>query len=454
MTSKIRIIILFVFISFTFLTSAQNPIIQTKYTADPAPLVYNDTVFLYTSHDEDNAGPGMGKFLMKDWLLYTSVDMVNWTDHGVVASLKDFTWGNQDNGAWAPQCVARDGKFYLYCPVQGSGIGVLVSNSPYGPFKDPLGRRLIEDDHIWNDIDPTVIIDDDGQAYLYWGNPSLWYVKLNKDMISFSGEVMKVPGVGKEQDQKDPDAYHYQEGPWAYKHNDHYYIAYASTCCPEGIGYAMADKPTGPWDYKGYIMKPNEKSSGNHPGIIDYKGKTYVFGFNFRLNFMITENHHERRSVCVEELNFNPDGTIIELPWWSETGVKPIGQLNPFKRTEAETIAWSQGLKTAKSSNGIYVTAIDNGDYIKVQAVDFGKNVKNFEVTIASLSTDAAIEVHLDSPTGRLLGTLKIKNTGGNDKWASQSCPIKKEAGVHDIYLVFKGTGKDLFSFDWWKFNK
>jgi len=450
----IRFLTLSCLLCMVQITMAQNPIIQTKFTADPAPMVYKDTVYLYTSHDEDDAAAGMGKFLMKDWLLYTSVDMVNWTDHGAVASLKDFTWGKQTNGAWAPQCVEQGGKFYLYCPVQGSGIGVLVSDSPYGPFKDPLGKRLVEDDHIWNDIDPTMVKDDNGDAYLYWGNPNLWYVKLNKDMISYSGQIMEVPGVGKEKNQPNPDVFHYQEGPWGYKRNGHYYMAYASTCCPEGIGYAMADGPTGPWEYKGYIMKPNPNSSGNHPGIIDYKGKSYVFGFNYRLNFMLTNMHHERRSVCVEELNFNPDGTIIEVPWWSETGVKPAGVLNPFKRTEAETIAWSQGLKTAKGTNGIYVTDIDNDDYIEVRAVDLGKGARKFEASVAANSTGAEVEIHIDSLRGALLGSLKIKSTGSTTTWESQSCHIKKQSGIHDVYFVFKGAGSNLFNFDWWKFSK
>lgn len=452
--TNIKTFTFIIFLLISVFCKAQNPIIQTKFTADPAPMVYKDTVFLYTSHDENDAGPGMGRFLMKDWLLYSSVDMVNWTDHGVVASLKDFKWGKQENGAWAPQCIERNGKFYLYCPVQGSGIGVLVADSPYGPFKDPLGKRLIGDEHIWNDIDPSVFIDDDGQAYLYWGNPSLWYVKLNKDMISYSGEVIKVPGVGKKKDQKDPDAYHYQEGPWAYKRNNHYYMAYASTCCPEGIGYAMSSTPTGPWEYKGYIMKPNSKSSGNHPGIIDYKGKSYVFGFNFRLNFMITEKHHERRSVCVEELTYNPDGTIVEVPWWSETGIKPADVLNPFKRTEAETIAWSEGLHTTKGLNGMYVTDIDNNDHLKVKAVDFGKGAKKFEASVAGVSSGAVIEIRVDSLTGPLLGALTVKSTGGADKWTTQALKIKKQAGVHDVYFVFKGKGSSLLNFDWWKFSK
>ena len=124
-----------------FIAQTQNPIIQTKYTADPAPMVYDDTAYLYTGHDEDHA---LG-FEMHDWLLYTSTDMVNWTDHGAVASLKDFKWVPYDNGAWAAQCVHRNGRFYLYCPMpNGIGIGVLVSASPYGPFEDPLGKPLIK----------------------------------------------------------------------------------------------------------------------------------------------------------------------------------------------------------------------------------------------------------------------------------------------------------------------
>ena len=441
-----------VLLALSLSATAQNPIIQTKFTADPAPLVYKDTVYLYTTHDENSAGPGMGKFLMKDWLLYTSTDMVNWTDRGVVASLKSFSWGRQENGAWAHQCIERNGKFYLYCTVQGSGIGVLVADSPYGPFKDPIGKKLVGGDDIWSTIDPSVFIDDDGQAYLYWGNPNLWYVKLNNDMISYSGEIVKVPNVGKIKGQTTLDVYHYQEGPWAYKRNGHYYMSYASTCCPEGIGYAMSNSPTGPWEYKGYIMKPNSKSSGNHPGIIDYKGKSYVFGFNFRLNFMLTKAHHERRSVCVEEFKYNPDGTIPELPWWSETGVNQVGSLSPFKRIEAETINWSEGVSTLNNSdkNQMYITDISNNDFIKVKGVDFAKGAKKFEASIAG-SSDGNIEIRIDDKAGELLGTLNVKSTGGDQAWKTMACSLKSIKGKHDVYFIFKGDKENLFNFDWWQ---
>ena len=181
------------------------PLIQTKYTADPAPIVRNDTIYLYTSHDEDNAEG----FLMKNWLLYTSTDMKNWQDRGIPASLKDFKWYDGDNGAWAIQVVERNGKWYMYCPIHGHGIGVLVSDSPFGPFTDPIGEPLIWQKEHWYDIDPTVFVDDDGQAYLYWGNPHLYMVKLNDDMISYSGPIVQ-----------HPDIQDYQEGPWFWKRGD------------------------------------------------------------------------------------------------------------------------------------------------------------------------------------------------------------------------------------------
>jgi len=421
----------------TGICKAQNPIIQTKYTADPAPMVYHDTVFLYTGHDEDDAKG----FKMLNWLLYTSTDMVNWTDRGSVASLKSFNW-TPENGAWAAQVIERNGKFYMYCPIHMKGIGVLVSDSPYGPFKDPLGKQLVHQG--MDDIDPTVFIDNDGQAYLYWGNPNCWYVKLNPDMISYSGDIVKI----------DSKPTNYQEGPWFYKRNNHYYLAYASTCCPEGIGYAMSDKPTGPWTYKGMIMDGSPLSSGNHPGIIDYKGNSYVFGFNYTLNYLITKEHHERRSVCLEKLTYNADGTIQKLPFWNPLGTAQLGTLDPFKRTEAETISWESGVKTAgDKQTGVYVTDIKNESYIKVRGADFGKGAKKFEAETASASNGGQIEIHLDSLKGTLVGICPVKNSGGWQTWAKQSCTVKKVKGVHDIYFVFKGGDGQLFNFNWWKFK-
>jgi hypothetical protein len=420
--------------------NAQRPIIQTKYTADPAPMVYNDTVFLYTTHDEDDAEG----FKMQDWLLYTSTDMVNWTDHGVVASLKSFDWVKRDNGAWAEQVVERNGKFYMYCPIHGNGIGVLVSDSPYGPFKDPLGKPLVWQKEHWDDIDPTVFIDEDGQAYMYWGNPNCYYVKLNEDMISYSGDIVKL--------KETPE--HYQEGPWFYKRNGHYYLAFASTCCPEGIGYAMSDSPTGPWKTKGYIMRPTERTRGNHPGIMDYKGKSYVFGLNYDLLKLETNTHYERRSVSVAEMHYNEDGTIQEVPYWADTKLEQIGTFNPFRKVEAETMAWGYGLKTAPNADkSLSVVDVNNGEYICVRGVNFGKNkARRFEVSALPLE-GGNLKIRLDAPDGKIVGNVNIPQGNEISKYELYSCEVNAVSGIHDLYLSFEGeNNKDLFELDYWKF--
>jgi arabinoxylan arabinofuranohydrolase len=425
---------------------ADNPVVQTKFTADPAPVVVGDTVYLFTSHDEDDARG----FHMLNWLCYSTTDMVNWTDHGTIASLATFPWAVQANDAWAPQCVEREGKFYLYVPISAQGwpknvIAVAVADNPLGPYKDALGKPLIDKGNGY--IDPTVFVDDDGQAYLYFGNPNVWYVKLNKDMISYSGDIIKAPIKPR----------NYQEGPWFYKHNGHYYLAYASTCCPEGIGYSMSDSPTGPWEFKGQIMDPNRLSDGNHPGIIDYKGKSYVFGFNYTLNWEIADVKRERRSVCVAEMTYNADGTIAKVPWWNPEGVPQVGTFNPFTQVEAATICYEKGVKTkprGADRKGVYVNATENGAYIKIKGVDFGsKGATNFLASVAATTAGSTLALRLDSETGVTIGTLKVNSTGDLDKWETQSCKITGVRGVHDLYLKFFGSGTPVMNVDWWKFE-
>lgn len=405
------------------------PLIQTKYTADPAPMVYNGMVYLYTTHDEDYASG----FAMKDWLLYTSTDMVNWQDRGVVASLKDFEWFDRDNGAWAECVVERDGKFYMYCPTHGHGIGVLVSDSPFGPFKDPIGKPLVWQGD-WNDIDPTVWIDDDGQAYMYWGNPDTYWVKLGNDMISTVGEIHKLEHIE-----------HYQEGPWLYKHGEYWYLAFASTCCPEGIGYAMSDSPEGPWKPMGHIMDRTWRTRGNHPGIIDYKGRSYVFGLNYEIMHLETFRHHERRSVSAAEMHYNPDGSIQKVPYWQDNVLEQLESFNPYRRVEAETMSWGYGLKTAQIGSSIYVTDIDSGEYLQLKGVDFKNGAKSLTMNV-NASVPAEVEIRLDSVDGPVVGTMKLSATGGI--FRDQSCSLKGASGAHDLFFVFKGEG---FTWDWWQ---
>lgn len=433
------------------LAKAQNPIIQTIYTADPAPMVYKDTVYLYTGHDEDKST----WFTMKDWRCYTSTDMVNWTDRGSPLSLKTFSWAKKD--AWAGQCIPRNGKFYWYVPMNhetmGMSIGVAVSDSPTGPFKDALGKPLVHSGN--GDIDPTVFIDDDDQAYLYWGNPYLKYVKLNEDMISYSGDVVTVPlnkegfNVRYKDVDKRPSAY--EEGPWFYKRNKLYYMHYAAGGVPEHLAYSTSSSPTGPWVYRDTVMRIIGKGGAftNHPGVIDYKGRSFFFYHNGAL----PGGGGFTRSVCLDEFQYNKDGSIPRISPTKE-GVKPVGNVNPFIRQEAETIAWAEGIETERSTEaGIYVTEISNGDYIKVRSVNFKKGSKSFQANVASVS-DGIIEMYLDSPEGELLGTCRVKDTGALQKWATFSTRTNKIRGVHDVYFVFKVKEGGSFNFNWWKFTK
>lgn len=412
-------------------SSADNPIVQTNYTADPAPMVYEGRLYLYTSHDEDVTVNNF--YTMNEWRLYSTVDMVNWTDHGSPASLKTFSWST-DN-AWAPQAVARDGKFYLYVPINnntGAKIGVCVADNPTGPFKDPIGRALAQSGSMA--IDPTVFVDDDGQAYLYWGNGNLRFVKLSSNMISTSGSVTSnVPMNG------------FTEGPWFYKRGSLYYLVYAGS--GEKISYATSNAPAGPWTYKGDVFG-NPSIATNHPGVVDYKGHSYFFYHNGTL----PGGGSFKRSVCVEEFSYGSDGSIPKLTMTTK-GPHGIATLNPFEQVEAETIAFSSGLKTevcTDTGGGMNVTSISNGDYIKVKDVDFLGGVTSFNARVSSSGSNAKIELHLDSQTGTLLGTCDVS---GASSWTTKSCAVSGGSGKHDLFLKFTGGSGDLFKFNWWKFT-
>jgi hypothetical protein len=272
-------------------------------------------------------------------------------------------------------------------------------------------------------------------------------------MISVSGNthVVSIDFTGT------PPEASFTEGPWFWRKNNHYYLAWASRCCPEGIGYGMSDSPTGPWKCKGTIMDPNPKSSGNHPGIIDFKGKSYVFGFNYEVLFARTNVHHERRSICVEEMKYNADGTIVKNSWWSKEGAPQVGTLNPYARTEAETICWSLGVKTEPcGAGGMNVCDIADGDYIKVKGVDFGSaGASTFAGSVASGAAGGIIELHLDGVAGPLIGSVPVPYTGGWQDWKTVTASVSGATGIHDLYLVFKGKDAgNLFNFDYWQFGR
>ena len=450
---------------------AQNPFVQTCFTSDPAPMVHDGTMYVYTGHDEDAAD----FFWMQEWRVYSTQDMVNWTDHGSPLALEDFAWA--DDRAWAAQCIERDGRFYWYicahCKESGGmAIGVAVGDTPTGPFRDALGEPLYTSGS-WDHIDPTVMIDDDGQAWLMWGNPRVYYLKLNRDMISYEGEVGMLPmteqafGAPAMNEREEGKVYKdcYTEGPWLMKNrigkkkDKGYLLLYAAGGVPEHIAYSTAPHPTGPWTYAGEIMPLSDtKSFTNHCGVADYKGHSYFFYHTGKL----PQGGGFGRSVAVEEFEYTADGGF-PLITPTDKGVAPIGTLDPYGRVEAETMAFSKGVKTEQNNTvGVYVTDIHNGDYIKLQSVDFsGVQPLSFEARVATGRRGGEIEVHIDSIGGPMLCRLEVSATGGWEEWETRavsiapdhSLPVLQEA-VHDVYLVFTGRkGPKLFNIDWWQFR-
>jgi beta-xylosidase len=294
---------LFVFNSINAqqITPAGNPIVADVYTADPAALVVGDTVYLYTGHDE--AKPPHEGYVMHEWLCFSSPDMIHWTKRGSPLNVKAFRWAKDD--AWASQVIERNGKYYYYAAVEhdsthrGKAIAVAVSDSPTGPFTDARGSALVTNDMTtatnitWDDIDPTVIIDN-GQAYLFWGNTKCYYAKLKDNMTELDGDIKVI------------DLPNYTEAPWIHKRNGWYYLSYASGF-PEKIVYAMSKNINGPWQYKGILNELAGNSNTNHQAIINFKGKDYFIYHNGGSN---PNGGSFRRSVCVDRLYYNPDGTM------------------------------------------------------------------------------------------------------------------------------------------------
>ncbi|WP_431927430.1 glycoside hydrolase family 43 protein [Nonomuraea jabiensis] len=288
---------------------AGAPITTAIYTADPAALVVGDTLYLYTGHDEAPAGGT--NFVMRDWHVFTSTDATNFTDQGAKLSISNFSWAGAD--AWAGEVErGADGKYYWYVPVNGNGagwmdIGVAVGDSPLGPFRDAKGGPLISDSTPNSsplNIDPTVFTDDDGQVYMYWGSYyGLRAAKLNANMTSLNGSVVTPSGVS-----------NFWEAPWMFKRNGVYYLAYSandSACSAPGyacIRYATASNPLGPWTHRGVVLD-QVSSTTNHPAIIEYKGQWYMVYHNAAApgggNF--------RRSVTIDKLYFNADGTMQKV---------------------------------------------------------------------------------------------------------------------------------------------
>ena len=290
---------------------AANPLFTDVLTADPAAIVHDGTVYLYTGHDE--AKDNKVFYDMRDWLVFSSTDMVNWTAHGPKLSVDDFKWAKSD--AWAGHVIEHKGKFYWYVTVRhatinGFAVGVAVGDTPLGPFKDARGSALVSNDMTtdteidWDDLDPAAFIDDDGQAYLFWGNTKPRYAKLKDNMTELDGPIHSI------------DLPQFTEALWVHKHGKYYYLSYA-TGFPEKTAYSMSKSITGPWEYKGILNELAGNSNTNHQAIVEFKGKNYFFYHNGS-STIPPHGGSFRRSVCLDYLHYNKDGTIKRIVMTSE----------------------------------------------------------------------------------------------------------------------------------------
>jgi GH43 family beta-xylosidase len=304
------------------LQNAGNPIITEVFTADPAPMVHGDRVYLYVGQDE---GDGKG-YHMPRWRVYSTGDMVDWKDEGSPLNPGDFKWSTGGPAAWASHVIEKGGKFYWYVTVDhrdihGKAIGVAVGDSPTGPFRDARGTALVTNDMTkatgisWDDIDPAAFIDGDGQAWLFWGNQKCYYAKLKPNMTELDGEIRVVPDAEL--------GNRFTEAPWVHKRNGIHYLTYAYGF-PERIAYSVSKTITGPWVYKGLISEGAQNSNTIHQGIITFKGRDYFFYHSGMMQHDQGAGKGRNgggshlRSVCVDLLHYNPDGSIQRVIQTSE----------------------------------------------------------------------------------------------------------------------------------------
>lgn len=423
---------------------ADYPVVSHSYLADPGVLVHEGRVYVYCSNDNENEDDG---YLMSSIVCVSSADLKNWTYHGVVLDVpRDAGWATH---TWAPSPAYKNGQFYLYFANNASNVGVTVSDSPLGPFTDPIGRPLLTGNtpgvqpfNGWL-FDPMTFIDDDGQAYCYFGgngDDNMRAIRLNDDMISTQGNATtwNVPN--------------FFEAAWVHKHEGKYYFSYSTTTnAGIRIDYMVSDNPMSGYTYGGVMSgQPPQNNNNNHQAVFQFNGEWYQMYHN---RIVAMENGIDpvyHRNLAIDKFVHNGDGTIQRMVNTVD-GLDQVGNLNPFERVEAETMSDQDGIDTEPSTQGGFNLAfIDNNDWIMVEGVDFETGASSIAASVASDKTGGSIEVRLGSPTGTIVGTLTVPNTGGFQNWQTVTTSLNGASGVHNVYFVFKGNSASLFNFDHW----
>ncbi len=438
--------------TFVAAGQASNPITDLQFTADPSAHVFNGRLYVYPSHDRNDAQ----EFDMTDYHVYSTDDLQNWQDHGVVLDLNDVPWAKKH--LWAPDCAFKNGMYYFYFPANPKVgkewvVGVATSTSPSGPFKD-AGQPIAG----IGGIDPAVFVDDDGQAYIYWAGPGALAAKLKPSMTELDGEPVKLQGVE-----------HFYEGPWMFKRSGVYYLSYPGHI-KGGSGdggdgqwfdYATSNRPLGPFVYKGHFSRSGPGGGNIHGSQVEWQRKWYCFYHDFSTSVGDPKRCF-KRAVRMDEMHFNPDGTIQELSWTAD-GPPCTKNLDPYLRCAATCLNGSDvpasphAVTTeACSEGGMDLGQLDPGNWVRYANVDFGaKGATVFQARVASPSDGSEIELHLDRLDGPLAGVCSVPNTGGWQIWQKASCQVNGAKGKHFLYMKFisrTGNTIGLLNMQWFQF--
>ncbi len=417
---------------------AANPLIMDQFTADPTARVFEGKVYVYPSHDIP-ASPGRGRanwFVMEDYHVFSSQNLTDWKDHGVIINQTNVPWlGRNSFDMWAPDCVFKNGRYYFYFPT-GGRIGVAVADKPYGPFK-PEEKPIAG----VGGIDPGVLIDKDGSAYLFWSRGRISVAKLKDNMLELDSPplvITNLPTAG------------LIEGPFPLERNGIYYLTYPHVQNKiERLEYATSINPMGPYKPAGVIL--DEAASGCwtvHQSIVEYKGQWYLFYHDKDLSPDFDKN----RSIRADYLYFNEDGTIKKvIPTLRGVGIvdaKSKIQIDRYSAISNEGVSVSF-LNTTNKHEGWGITLNGKNTWVQFDKVDFGKSdLKSVNVRSVS-STGGSVELRLDKLDGPLLAQVEIGK--GSDWKVANSNVAGAPAGIHN--LVVTQNGDSNVELDWISFE-
>ncbi len=462
------------FVGVPLLAVAQNPVIRDQFSADPTARVFNDKVYLYPSHDiMPPEGQRQDWFCMEDYHVFSSENLTDWTDHGVIVTQNKVPWVRPDSySMWAPDCVYRNGKYYFYFPSApaagkgfGFGIGVAIADSPEGPFiPEPEPIKGI------SGIDPCVLQASDGNAYIFWGAGRCAKLKPNMKEIADDTPTEKVKWGEREFEMKGVNCLkdlpnRQAEGPFAFEYNGNYYLTYPYVReNTEVLGYAMSKNPMGPYEYKGLIMAEHDNGCWtNHHSIINYKGQWYLF--YHRNHFSPRDD--KRRSVCIEKLYFNPDGTIQEVkPTLRGVGINQATEkIDVARFSAASADVTSQLIDTVNTFRGFEANLPVKGSWMKYTDVDFANLSDGYVIVSAKAAGNTKFFIRENTANGKVIAeiemTVKPETPEGmpamfrrdfSNQWLSLTAPLNyTPKGVTNLVITCEGDAG--VSIDWVQFK-